>query len=369
MRSIFKKRRILRACLLAVSLAAVSIALIMVNYDKIFAPAGDFAYQDAADDLFGHQGSFSYSGISRDFRVDMDLAENGASVARLKIEDIEFAGAELKGDVIVKGKVLKDSKGRPAGFTGKLVSDNMTLNSQPLMDFNMSFRVDEEELEIYSLRFGRAYALRGKIGLKEPLETDLCFEIQMANIRDIAVMAKAKNPDVVLGIMNGAFNIKGPLKNLSCVGSLGGRRGRIGPIGYDVADIRFEGIGPIISIVNSSVKQGNGTFTIEGYIDTRNALKGNIFDGIIVKSDMKTVVWNGWDITESAAGELSMIRDVGNGVAVKFKTMAREPLPTYYERENPEEVSLEYQLGSKKSFKMKLKENEEFLGVEHKTKF
>lgn len=363
------KRRVLRMCLLAVLLAVASIALVVANYDKIFVSADDFAYQAGSDNFFKRQFPFSYPEISKDICLDMDFAKNGASIARLKIGDIKLAGAELKGDVIVKGKVLKDKEGRAIGFSGKLVSDNMTLNSQPLMDFKMSFRVNEEELKIYSLRFGRAYALKGRIGMKEPFEADLCFEVQMANIRDIAVMAKAKNPDVVLGIMNGTFNIKGPLKNLSYKGSLGGRRGKIGPIVYDAADIRFEGEGPIINIVNSSVKQGNGTFTIEGYVDTRNALKGNIFDGIVVKSDMKTVVWNGWDITESAAGELSMIRDVGNGVAVKFKTMAREPLPTYYERENPEEISLEYQLGSKKSFQMKLKENEEFFGVEHKNKF
>ena len=87
-----------------------------------------------------------------------------------------------------------------------------------------------------------------------------------------------------------------------------------------------------------------------------------------IKSDLKTIAWDDWDITKTGTDELSMTKDISDRMRIGFKTMARDPLTTYYDRDNPEEMSLEYKMGLE-NLKMKLKENEEFLGIEHNIKF
>jgi hypothetical protein len=83
---------------------------------------------------------------------------------------------------------------------------------------------------------------------------------------------------------------------------------------------------------------------------------------------MKTIAWDSWDIEKKGRDELSITKDVSDNMCVGFKTVAREPVTPYRDRENPEEMSLEYKIGSK-NLKMKLKENEEFFGIEHSVEF
>jgi len=149
-------------------------------------------------------------------------------------------------------------------------------------------------------------------------------------------------------------------------GILESRNGTIGSIEYELATIKIKGFGPIINIVDSSI--GNGSLTMEGYVDLRKISGGNFFDGLKIKSDMKAIVWDRWHISKHGTDELSMTKDISDNMRVGFKTMTRESITSYYDEENPEEMNLEYKIGGQ-NLKMKLKENGEFFGVEHNVKF
>jgi len=333
----------------AMAIKLWSFTIITMAFSAVFFGAGSYAL-----DL----------GIDKAVTLNLYLFDNKRVVSKLKIDNLDIKGSLVSGDLILKAKVLK---GR--GLFGKLYSNNMTLNSSALPQVKIFFKLTKDELKLYSLNFGESYCLKGTVGLKEPFETDLYFEIIRANLRDIAVMTKAKRPDVVTGIMNGLFNIKGPLNNLETSGFIGGRQGKIGPIWYDSADIRVQGAGPIINIVDSRIRQAQATFTMEGYVDLRTIAESNLLDYIKLRSDMKTIVWDGWDISKDSADSLKMVKSIGDKVSVGFKTFAKEEKPYYQGRENLNELNLEYQLDEGKAFQMKLKENEEFFGIEHKKRF
>lgn len=303
-------------------------------------------------------------GIDKAISLNFYFFDSKRLVSELKINNLDIKGTALSGKFILKAKVLKDN-----GLTGKIYSGDMTMNSGALPELKIFFKITKDKLRIYSLSFGESYRLRGTIGLKEPFETNAYFEILRANLRDIAVILKAKRPDVVTGIMNGLFNIKGPLANLESSGFIGGRSGKIGPIWYDSADIRIHGAGPIINIVDSRIKQAQATFTMEGYIDLRSMADSNLLNYIKLKSDMKTIVWDGWDISKDGSDSLKMVKEIGEKVSVGFRTFTREELLPYQKRDNLDEMNLEYKLDNGQMFQMKLKENEEFFGVEHKKRF
>ena len=305
-------------------------------------------------------------GIDKAISLNVRFFDNKELISELKVDNMDLKGAFVSGNLILKARLLKDN----GGMAGKLYSKDMTLNSKPLPDLNVFFKLTKDKIRIYSMNFGKSYSLKGTVGLKEPFETNLYFEIFRANLRDLAIVTNARHPDVVAGIMNGLLSIKGPIKNLESSGFIGGRSGKIGPIWYDTADIRIQGVGPIINIVESRIRQNQATFTMEGYLDLRNIADSNPMAGIKVKSDMRMIVWDGWDISKDGSDSLKMVKDIGDRVSVGFKTVTREGLPLFQKKENMDEMSLEYKLNETgQAFQMKLKENEEFFGIEHKKKF
>jgi len=384
MKHLINKRWQLKIVLL-LALGASIFILAGQNYENIFLqsninePSGSFSFYSSprahpeARRAEGSKGKGVNlpSVINKEISLDLDFLNNGRIFSKLKIDNLNTKKGALSGDIIVTGRILKNKRGERVYFLGKLISNNLMLGNAKLVNPKMLFKLTKDELRVYSLNFGKPYRLRGIVRLIEPFETELYFEILRANIRDIALILKVKNPDVVVGMMNGMLKIKGPLYNLSSGGIIESKNGRVGPVRYNFASVKLEGFGPIINIADSNIKQGDGTLNIEGYIDLRNVIKpnSNIFEGLRVKSDMKIVSWNGWDITKSGSDGLNMSKDVASDLRVGFKTVAREPRPTYYNKENPEELSLEYKLGERESFDMKLKENGEFIGIKHKTKF
>lgn len=361
-------RRKTRVAILFILLVLALAAAGPYIYKNIFVREEDFVLQDEtyeAHDLYSLLGGAE---AGEDISIDVSFLNDGYIFSGLMLEELNLKGMMLSANLVVKGKFIKGESGEVIGFSGKLFSKDTELNSNPFMDARMSFKVVNDEFLIKSLRIGQAYELKGKVSLISPFETDLRLEIDRADIRDFAVIAKIKNPDAAFGIMSGAFDIKGPLSQLFSDGAIHSKNGKIGPVEYDLATVKIEGFGPIMNIVDSSVMQDKGSLVLEGYIDLRNIEKGDLFDGLRVKSDLKTIAWYDWDITKKGLDELSMTKDISDDMRIGFRTMARDPSTTYYDRENPEEMSLEYRVGME-NLKMKLRENEEFFGIEHKIEF
>lgn len=337
-------------------------------YRKVFVREKTVIMRDETWSQHEFSGFFSDTEVYRNISMDLNFLGNDYVFSELRLRDLDVKGAAVSADIFIKGRFVRDETGAIKGLAGKLVSRNALLNSEPVMNGRMSFDLTRDELKIESLRIGKPYGLKGRIGLIGPFDIDLRLDITRADIKDLTLGMRKEKLPVMLGMMNGVFYIKGTFDNLISSGILKSRNGRIGPIDYDVATIRFEGFGPMINIVDSSVRRGEGALTMEGYIDLRMLTKGNMFEGLKLKSDMMTVVWDGWDIGSKGKDELTMKKDISDKVSVGFKTMSRTPITSYYDRQSPEEMSLEYKIGEE-NLKLKLKENEEFFGVEHSVKF
>lgn len=361
-------RRKIRTLLLTILLATVVVSVVPWLYEKIFLRDKDFVGTET--DLMLRKSFIpDVSEKDRDVSLDLNFLNHGFVFCRGNVSTSYSEGAGVYGDFFAKGRIIKDEKGQTLGFKGKLFSKNIILNSKSFLPIYTSFNIKEGELEIEALRMGKAYELKGVVSLVAPHKTDIIFEINRADMRELSKTSKIKDRDVAFGIVSGSFHIKGSLAgNIFSDGTLESRRGRFGAVEYDAVKIRLEGFGPIINIVDSSFKEDSGTLTMEGYVDLRNISKGGMFDGIRVRSDLKTIVWRGWDITKYGADELRIEKDVGDNMRVGFKTVARDSLPSYRRSENPEEISLKYKMGLE-NLQMKLKDNEEIFGIEHSVKF
>jgi hypothetical protein len=311
---------------------------------------------------------FAEAEVIKGIYSDLKFLNNDYVFSEFRINNLDIKGMMLSADIVGKGQFIRDDRDRIIGFSGKLFAKDIALNKEPFMGLSMSFKVTEDELEVRSLRLGMSYGLKGRVGLKRPFKTDLRVDIIRANMRNLASLMKARNPGIAMGILDGVFYIKGDQDNLFSEGILESRNGKIGPIGYALANVRLEGFGPIINIVDSNMRHGDSNVTFSGYVDLRDIAKGDAFNSIIVRSDMKRIVWDDWDITKKGKDQLSIEKDISDRVRIGFKTMAREPLTSYYDKDNPEEINLKYKIGLE-NLKMRLKEDEEFFGIEHNIKF
>jgi hypothetical protein len=361
-------RRNVRTALL-LTLLAVSVASAAPwAYSRFFIDKEDVAGSEALSQAMNLPDFFGGSEIDKPISLDLNFLNDGYLSSELHIEALNLKGLIISGDIFIKGRFADREDTGKTTFIGKLFSDNISIDSAPFMPVKALFEITGDTLEINSLSLGKAYELKGRVGLKAPFESDLRLDIKRADIKDLVLMVKKKKPLIAMGMMNGVFYIKGNLSNIYSNGILESRNGRAGKIDYDIATIRIEGFGPIINIVDSKLKWGKSLLTVDGYMDLRTMDKGNLFDGLRVKSDMKTIVWDGWDIDQKGKDGLSMSKDISDNMRVGFKAFAREPLTPYRDTENPEEMSLEYKLGAER-LKMKLKDNEEFFGIEHSVRF
>lgn len=307
-----------------------------------------------------------------------ELERNFLPRDRVALKEMPFTGYinPLKNKIYIKSKLdnlnLNGNKvSADILFVAKGIScwasiKNLKIDESRLLNILSKFEYAKDKLRIVFLKFGDSYFLKGTVGLNSPNSVDLNLKIVRANIRDLATIARVKDADAIFGIMEGEFFIKGTFRDLVSKGSLAGRNGRIGLVHYDSANINFEGFGPILRIVDSRVRQGQGSMALEGLIDLRNIGKENLYNSIRVSADESAYSWNGWGITKNGSSELGLERDVSEEFKVSFKTSVQEePLPDYGTKD---EVRLEYKMGNE-SIKMKLKEDEEFFGVEKSLRF
>ncbi|NQT74975.1 MAG: hypothetical protein HQ566_00470 [Candidatus Omnitrophica bacterium] len=361
-------RHNIRLTLLVILLFTAFVSVVPWIYENVFIHEDGIVLQTEIWQGFDLSDFSADEPFREGISLDATFLNNGYVLSKWKIREVDLKGLVFSADLIVKGRFIRDEEDRVTGFSGKLLSRDAMLNAAPFMPLRMSFKIEKDTLEVRSLRLGNAYEVKGRCSLERPFNADLRLEINRADIREITKLMKVKNPDVAMGILNGTFCIKGPFATLFSDGMLESRNGKLGPIEYDLASVRLEGFGPIINIVDSNIRYGNSNLTVDGYVDLRNLAKGELFSGLRVKSDMKRIVWDGWDITKKGKDELSMEKAISDKVRVGFKTMSRDPITRYYHRDNPEELSLEYKMGME-NLKMKLKEDEEFFGIEHNIEF
>jgi len=358
--------------LLGILLVAVLISAVPWAYRILFIHSEDFIVEELdfqGGDFFNFLNNAE---LGKDISLDIGFLGDGYVFSRWTIKDVKLRNRIISADIVMKGRFVKDERDAATVFSGKIFSDNLRLKADrdSAMSLRASFSIDRDKLKIESFRLARSYDLKGTVGLVEPFEIDLVFDVKRADIKDVALFTKLKikNPELLFGVMSGVVYIKGPLSNLFSNGIIQSRNGKVGPIAYEVATIRIEGFGPVINIADSSIRQHNGRLAIEGYIDLRDIGKGILFDGLKVKSNIGTIAWDGWDIAKKGRDELTMSREISDTMRVGFKTAVDEPFTNYYERENTGEMSLEYKMGME-NLKMKLRDNEEFLIIEHSISF
>ncbi|MEA3328681.1 MAG: hypothetical protein U9Q08_02990 [Candidatus Omnitrophota bacterium] len=279
----------------------------------------------------------------------------------LKLNHINFKTLDVVSEFNLSGK-LKTAERSFIITEGRINSQNLILDYKPFQELDCCYRVQSDVLEVLSLSFGENLALSGRVSLKFPYIIDLRLTVAAENLDELSPFICPDRNVFTARKVKADFRLLGPLSNPEVKGRFESKKGFLIKLGnYESINVNLNGNAKFLAIDESRIYKQEGSFIMGGEI---NFEKENILEGVTVMAESGALVWSGWEVTRKwQSDQIQLGKNIGEDFRINFKTYINE------ERQFDNQLELEYILSDKKSLKMQMKEDENFLGLEHKFKF
>ena len=299
------------------------------------------------------------------------LAENGELTVSLRIDHVRFFGYDIVCNANIKNKIVSVPGDPKASFIeGELETQSFILNYKQFLNAKCSYKISGNVLTVSSMDIGDSFKVRGDVALKKPYNVNIVLVTNNVSIGWLASSLGA--PDItsfISGTLNSKVELSGPIKTAKLNAVIDVRKGTISTLDFDSLNLNLKGDLPIIRIEDSRITRQSGYFALDGEIDLRKLGKGNLFDGIKLKSDERAIMWDGWGTTRiNDVEEVRMEKKLNEDISLDFKKFITNQKVDESVRDN-DEVQLEYKLHPHDSLKLMVGQYEDFLGVEHKDEF
>jgi hypothetical protein len=300
-------------------------------------------------------------------------ANNFSFVAHL--EHIKIGKFDLLTNLALTCSRKLDFSDQRQKLGGTLKTYGSVLNHRPFPELNSSFEIQEGKLRVLSFTLGDNYDLRGIVNLSAPYNADLSLNFHQAELNEILhkfkppleedrKISSSKQIDFS-GLVNGLIKITGPLNKPEVQGYLEVQDGHLGDLEFVSADINIKGRYPRILIVDSPIRREEDFFIMEGEIDFTASGWQNSLE-LKFKAE-KGMLWQGWDITRRRQNQVHMSKNITDDFKVTFDM--HDEIRGFADDNSQNELGLEYKVFGDKLLKLRLKKEEEVLGVEQRFKF
>jgi hypothetical protein len=283
-------------------------------------------------------------------------------------EHINIAELDFYNIIHLAAKAVFNKKGF-SHLALDLSTESSVLNYYPIDELEGSFLIDKDVARLIYLKMGDSVSATGAFTLKPPRKAFLKLVLAGYDIsRPFIISGEEKPP--VSGRLSGEIFIEGPLDDLKTKAALSVKEGYLGDVEYNDMIINLEGIGPLLRIHDSRIIRKDSFLTIEGTADTKRFGTSAFLEDVVISTDEKTIIWEGWDISRPVGNELKFSRDLAGGLKVGFKTQMPDER-VYRPQELGRELAVEHKLSDREyeAVQFKAKDDEEFLGVIKKYKF
>lgn len=252
---------------------------------------------------------------------------------------------------------------------GKLNTSQMMINARALPDLFIDFEFVRNHLVIKRLSFAKgAYRGKGWLELASPYHLDFEFKIAKGQLADLWVLGKDESGREVNGEISGKFKFFGTLPSLKMKGHLESRNGDLDNFKYEHGYAVLEAEGPVIRIIDGFLKKKDGDCVLGGQIDLRKAGTAEIIKQLKIRPALSANKFEkGIGPQGEDASQLVVGKDLSKRVHVDYKAPYDDE--TKYEDKQKAEWEFKYRLKKNQTLKMRLKEDEEYISVEHKLKF
>ena len=246
----------------------------------------------------------------------------------------------------------------------------MTRREQAAREFSAEWMVRRGTIDFSAILFGGQARLRGQVEAEAPYPVHM--ELQLSGVAVSEAASWLLPPDrmpALSGRLRGNVKLEGPLSHIYSEGELSAKSFSMGQADFDSGVIRFKGEGPIFQLQNSQLMRPAGVLLMDGRVDLRRLGHADFFSSVRLSSLEKSISWDGWSMTQdpqfsglqlsrpAADGKVSVGLNYQLDTAVQSKPIQRQG------------VEVGVPLSEQQKVSIRLNDDEEFLGVEHRKKF
>jgi len=299
--------------------------------------------------------------------ISGDFAKFPYFTLSINANHLKMLGLDFLSNYNITGKLNYDASNRLESVTGDLSTSGSIINYDPIREIKGAYELRNGVIKLTGINYGDVVYANGALGMEGKNDVDLHLKFKGAQLGGLTDLAIEKG--TVSGLVFGDINIRGGLgKDIKIDGQLEFLDGNISTVHYNSAKITLKGKSSILEFINSKVYTDEQVLTLEGKVDLAEIGTPRLFRNIVIKSDPNTIVWAGVNVTRTPGGEEYITTtDLNEQFKVNFRTY--ESQQGDMQRPRQEAMELEYKLGEPANMKLKMKENDEFFGVEHKVRF
>lgn len=306
-------------------------------------------------------GEMSKLGISGDF------SKLPYFTLSINANHLKLMGFDLLSNYTINGKLDYGSERKFESVTGDFSTSGSIINYNPIREIKGAYEIKDGKLKLNGVNYGDVAFASGSVAFSGKNDVDIHLKFKGAQLAGLTDLMTEK--DMLSGLAFGDIFIRGELgKEMRIEGQLEFLDGNISFVRYNSAKLTLKGKGSILEFIDSKVYTDEGTLMLEGTLDLADLGTSRIFRNIEIKSDPSTVVWAGINVIKTPSGEEYVTgANLNEQFRVNFKTYEAQQT----DRQSPkqDEVQLEYSLGKPGNLKVKMREDDEFVGVEHKVRF
>lgn len=152
-------------------------------------------------------------------------------------------------------------------LSGKVWSKYTLINYQPVQELSGNFEMRNNTLSIDSLVIGEL-AVQGSVQFVKPYLINLALNLAEIDVADFLEFWAKENPRLASGRLLGKIALSGPWDRLQVKGNFMAYNSIIKGSALENLAVNFEGIYPVMTLVNSTGNKENGlTFNITGDVD------------------------------------------------------------------------------------------------------
>lgn len=315
----------------------------------------------------GDRGNAAALGEISSVGITGDLSKLPYFTLNINATHLKLLGFDFLSNYSINGKLNYDKDNRIGSVVGDFSTSGSLINYDPIREIKGTFEFAGNKLKLLGLNYGDVVFANGAFSLAPSNEMDLSFKFKGAQLGGLMDLTMEKG--MVSGSVFGDIRVYGnPPKDMKIEGQFDFLNGNIGFVKYNSAKISIRGSGERLEFFNSKVYTDDEVLTMEGKMDLKDIGTSRAFRNIVIKSDPDTVVWAGTSVIRTSGGEEFVSgRDINEQFRVNFKTYSSQQ--SQEARPKQDEVELEYRLGKPGNIKLRMKENDDFFGVERKVKF
>lgn len=277
-------------------------------------------------------------------------------------------GFDILTNLVVTLNKTTDIQDRVPKLCAILKTYGTVIDNHPFPELNASLQMRDKRLRVLSFSLGENYDLRGIVNLETPYDADLSLNFHQARPNELIALllfsGDSRPPDFS-GVINGLIKISGPLERPNVEGYLEAKQGHIGELDFLWANVNIKGRYPRVLIRDSRICREEGSFIIEGEMDLSELKKQNF--NINIEPD-KGIFWQGWDVTRKRANQVHVSKNIADDFKVTFDSfMKNQTISAQDDSKN--ELALEYKMQGNQLLKLRIRGEEEIVGIERRTKF